>query len=112
MFSMHRCDSFSVDMQTKLGFLPQALAVQPVTQHREAGTRMPPLNAWTCMWQNPVLALPTGAERKRVPRRERIYQEQGPVNVDKEIHDLNVSGEDRQARGLCHRQRQIYLGKT
>lgn len=49
--------------------LPQALAIQPVTQHRRVGTRKWSLNAWMCMWQSSVPALPTGAEHD-IRRRE------------------------------------------
>lgn len=94
MFSMYPCDSLSADMQI---FAP---GTGCPTCHAASRGR----NEETFSECRNVDVAEPSSGCERVPRRVHIYQEQGPVNVDKEIRDLNVSGEDRQARGSCHRR--------
>lgn len=101
-------DTLSVDMQSRVRFCPRHwpsnLSHSIARQEQGNGLWMRECVCGRALSQLCRLAQGTISGGGRVPRRVHIYQEQGPVNVDKEIHDLNSSREDRQARGLWHRQ--------
>lgn len=106
--SLYLHDTLSVDVQSQVGFCPRHwpsnLSYNIAGQEQGNGLWMRECVCSRALSQLCRLAPSTISGGGRVPRRAHIYQEQGPVNVDKEIHDLNSSREDRQARGLWHRQ--------